>query len=817
MSSSIFPIIALLLFVLSTIALAFLAILWYIFWRPLARTKQDLVVDDLSAPVEIVRDRWGVPHIYAQTARDAFLAQGYVHAQDRLFQLEYSRLLARGSLAAALGPAALEADRWSRVIGFWRAAAQDVAALSREDHEALTAYTAGINAFLEANRLRKPAEFTIVGHTPQPWEIQDVAGVLKVMGWALSMNWEGELVRMQLIQHLGLERAAELDPALAYGDTTAGSPPEAERAAFEAASQLLSAYQEVARWFGIAPAAGSNNWVVAPERVAGPLPLLANDPHLTASIPSLWYENHLTAADGSLQVTGATFAGIPGVISGHNADIAWGITAGRADNQDLYVEQKNPNDDATFRAGDQWLPATRLREEIAVRGQAEPVVEEVVITRHGPLINGLIPAAARASLPLLALRWSGHAASSAVHGLLRLQTATDWPSFRAALAHVGEPSMNFVFADRTGNIGYQYAARVPQRRAGHGLVPAPGWLDNHEWQGFVPFDDLPSQFNPADGFAASANNQPPQSANGPWIGADWDPGYRYERIVKLLQSKPRFTGRDFQRFQTDVYSGLAELLTPWLVLAEGTSLLERRVVAELEGWNLRMEVDSFPAAAFEVMRLHLLDIVLSDKLGPLASSFKGRTISDIFAASPFSGHAGPFLVKLLASEASWWYGEDETGAPRSRDAVLNLALQRTANTLYELIGKDPRKWAWGKVHQVEFSHPFGRGRVLHWLFNRGQYPIGGNDHTVWMTANELTLPFGLVTTTATYRQVVQVGDWDRSTSILSTGQSGQPASSHYADHIDLWREGEQHPMLWTRGAVDAQAEATLWLRPPAAA
>ena len=239
------------------------------------------------------------------------------------------------------------------------------------------------------------------------------------------------------------------------------------------------------------------------------------------------------------------------------------------------------------------------------------------------------------------------------------------------------------------------------------------------------------------------------------------------------------------------------------------------MVNELDGWNLRMEVDSFPAAAFEVMRLHLLDIVLSDKLGPLAGRFKGRTISDIFAASPFSGHTGPFLAKLLENEASWWYGETDAGQPRTRDAVLNLALQRTATSLYEMIGKDPRKWAWGKVHQVEFNHPFGRGRVLHWLFNRGQYPIGGNDHTVWMTANELSLPFGLVTTTATYRQVVQVGDWDRSTSILSTGQSGQPGSPHYADHIDMWREGEQHPMLWTRSAVEAQAEATLWLRPPA--
>ena len=256
-----FPLLSILVFLATILALGFIAVLWYIFWRPLARTRQDLVVDDLSAPVEIVRDRWGVPHIYAQTARDAFLAQGYVHAQDRLFQLEYSRLLARGTLAEALGPAALEADRWSRVIGFWRAAERDVAALAPDDRAALAAYTAGINAFLEANQLRKPAEFTIIGHTPRPWRIQDTVGILKVLGWALSMNWEGELVRMQLIQRLGPERAAELDPALLYGDAPQDNAALLDPTALETAGQLMTAYHQVADWFGQAPAAGSN-WPV---------------------------------------------------------------------------------------------------------------------------------------------------------------------------------------------------------------------------------------------------------------------------------------------------------------------------------------------------------------------------------------------------------------------------------------------------------------------------------------------------------------------------------------------------------------------------
>ena len=472
-----------------------------------------------------------------------------------------------------------------------------------------------------------------------------------------------------------------------------------------------------------------------------------------------------------------------------------------------------PTATATATAGS--LPQS-MEERILVRGQAEPVSQRVVITGNGPLINGLIPQPAAAQLPPLALRWSGHSSSSSVRGLLQLQTAKNWDSFRAALSLITEPSLNFVYADRSGAIGYQYAARTPRRRAGNGLVPAPGWDADYRWDGYVPFEQLPSRLNPEEGYAASANNRPPLAADSPWLGADWDPGYRFARIESLLQTRPRFTVGDFQRMQMDVYSGLAEAIVPFLILAQASDQLEQRILSELESWNLRLEVDSFPAAAFEVMRLHLLDIILSDKLGPLNDRYKGRTLSAIFTASPFAGRTGPFLTTLLESDSGWWYHDLASGEERSRDEVLTLALQRTAVSLHQMIGKDPRKWAWGKVHQIEFTHPFGRGRLLRTLFNRGQFPISGNDHTIWMTAQELSLPFTLVNTTATYRQVLQAGDWERSTAILSTGQSGQPGSPHYADQIDMWREGEQHPMLWSRAAVEANTRHTLWLHPAGA-
>lgn len=812
------------LVVIGVLALGFVALVWYVFRRPLPRITGEVEIPGLSGPVEIVRDRWGVPHVYAETEHDALMAQGYVHAQDRLFQMEYARRLARGALAEVFGVAALEADRWSRVLGFWRSALKEWQSLDSPERAALDAYASGVNAFIAANRLRVPAEFTIAGFKPAPWQAEDTLGLLKVLGWALSQNWEGELLRIQLLQLLGPERAAELEPFYPARNPVIipelGGAASPERLA-EVSGRLQAAYAEVAQWLGQAALAGSNNWVIGPQRTATRRPLLANDPHLSVTMPALFCENHVEAADGSVRFAGATMPGIPGILVGHNERMGWGITAGRADTQDLFVEQRHPNQPTLFRAGDEWLPATVVREEIRVRNQPEPHVEEVILTRHGPLINGLIASAGRdlkntagQALPDLALAWSGHAPGRSVRGLLRLLKATDWPSFRAALAEVGDPSLNFVYADVDGNIGYQYVARVPRRRRGHGLVPSPGWDDAYGWEGWVPFDELPSAFNPPQGYALSANNKPAPDSYPHFLGTDWYPGYRAARIDRMLQAKPRFTVHDFQNMQMDVFSVQAEQLVPILILAEGSNQLEKRIVRELETWNLRIEVDSFAAAAYEVMRLHLLELVFGDKLGGLVAPYKGKSINDIFSASAFAGKASLCLATLLETDDSWWFGDVATGQPRTREQLLNLALKRTANTLYELIGKDPRKWAWGKVHQIEFPHLFGRGRFMRTMFNRGQYPISGDEQTVWMTAQNLELPFGLVTTTAVYRQVLDVGDWDRSTSILATGQSGQPTSSHYADHFELWREGEQHAMLWTRAAVDAEAEGTLWLRKP---
>lgn len=781
------------------------------FVRSSATTKTDgaLTVAGLQSTVTVYRDQNGVPNIYADNTHDLFFAQGYVQAQDRLFQMDFQRRVGLGRLSEVLGEATLKTDQFLRTLGSGRAAAEDLAMLSDDTLAILQAYADGVNAFIAANPDKLPVEFRILGYTPEPWQPLHSVAWGKMMAWNLGGNWETELMTAQLIEALGPEAAATL-MARYPEEGPFIIPPEVK--SFAGLGQIdMSQVWAIKRLLKVNdPGVGSNNWVVAGSRTTTGMPLLANDPHLGMQIPSVWYVNGLHGA--GFDVVGVVFPGVPGVVIGHNSRIAWGVTNLGPDVQDMFIEKINPDNPNQYEFQGQWLDMQVIEEPILVKGRTEPVIQTVRITRHGPIMNA-VSSDIGESAPPLAMQWTALQGTPLSQAILRIDQAQNWEQFRAALQDFAVPAQNFVYADVEGNIGYQYVGRIPRRRSGFGLLPSRGWTGEGEWEGWLPFDELPRAFNPPQGYALSANNKPAPDDYPHFLGADWFPGYRATRIERMLQARPRFTVRDFQNMQCDLYSVQAESLQPYMIMATGSGLLEQRIVRELETWNLFVEVDSFPAAAYEVMRIHLLDLVFGDKLGPLSPHFKGISFSDIFAASAFTGKASLALANLLEQEEGWWYHDAATGQPRTRQEVLDLALQATAVTLHELIGKEPRKWAWGKVHQVEFAHLFGRGRFLRTLFNRGQYPIGGDEQTVWMTASELQMPFGLVTTSATYRQVLDVGDWDRCTAVLSTGQSGQPTSAHYADMIDLWREGEQHPMLWTRPAVDAQAVVTLWLRP----
>lgn len=818
MSIQILIIILVLLFLAVAIFGAFFVyVYWWLIQRAAPQLDGDLELAGLDEAVEVLRDKHGVPHIYAQNRADLFRAQGFVHAQDRLWQMEQNRRIAAGRLSELFGDAALEVDRFSRIIGFWRAAQAEETTLDDETRQMLAWYVEGINAYIASRPGRLAAEFNLLRRQPAPWTVLDVIAHTKTIAWGLSVNWESELVRLQLSQQMDPVRAAELEPDYPTINPiiTEGVGSQEAMRMVNTAGLLLNEYEKVKEWLGPQGAGrGSNSWVIAPERTINRRrAILCNDPHLPVTMPSIWYENHLHCPD--FQASGASFAGIPAVIIGHNGQIAWGLTNALPDVQDLYIERPHPDDPTRFDYQGQWEQAQVFQEEIRVKGQSNPHVEKVIVTRHGPLISELVGEGTPVSL---ALRWTGHEPGAQIRAILKLNQARNWEEFSAALADWHTPAQNITYADSEGNIGYRMAGRVPIRDQGLGLVPAPGWRGDHEWSGAIPSGQLPHLYNPSSGVIVTANNKMAGDDYPYFLGLEYLPGWRARRIEQMLKQKNRLSLREMEQVQMDNTSLYAETLTPYLSLLDSDDPYERIALKTLRDWNYRMEPQSSAALIFHYTLLHLLQMTFGDKLGPAYSSFVGESISPLAAITSFTQRTKTRLLTLLEGhEESPWYADAQTGRPRSRDELLQEALSAAVRRIRREVNPTPRQWAWGRMHQVRFTHPLGSVRILGRSFNRGPYPVGGDSTTPNQTAYAPHLPPGLVQIVASYRQIVDVGNWDRTLSVITNGQSGHPLSRNYTDQIPMWLEGVYHAMPWSRAAVETITQQRLTLGPARAA
>lgn len=781
-------------------ASAALLVYWAFVYRPHVRIEGRLRIPGLAVPVEVLRDRWGAPHIYAASESDLWFAQGFVHAQDRLWQMEQFRRIAAGRMSEGVGEEGLAIDRLARIVGFRRAAAAQVAHIDEGTRVILERYAAGVDAYLELYRSRLPLEFTLLGLKPEPWSVVDSLSVGMLLGWALSSNWQEELARVGFYARLGAERAAELLPG--YPAENPGVLPG--DLAGDLSQRLLDAYRAMETYIGLtAPGQGSNNWVVSGERTITGKPLLANDPHLALTMPGLWHLLHLEeqGEGATVRLIGASMPGMPGVILGHNDHIAWGATAAFPDVADLYVEQRHPQEATRFRFGEDWEEAQTWEEEIVVRGQPQPFRQRVTCTRHGPLITDIL-APHEANYPPLALRWVGHEAHSSLNAICAIARARTWEDFRYAASQMVTPALSLVYADRTGNIGYLAAGRVPIRAQGKGLVPAPGHTGEHEWVGFIPPDEMPQQFNPASGYLFSANARIVGDGYPHWWGVDHYPGYRDRRILDLLQSRPRHSVRDFQNYQMDTFSYLGRTLAPYFTLIDPQDPWERRMQKALLEWNYRMDSDSTAALAFEMVLYHLLQLVFADKLGPATRDYLGVARMRELGGGAFCQQATVKLIELLEQGESWWFGEGLTGKQRTREELLSLALKRAVETMKKEVSDDARRWHWGRLHQVSWQHPLGVLRPLRGLLNRGPFPVSGDAFTINSQSVELSLPLRTVTVAPTYRMVVDVANWDRSFFITCPGQSGLPGHRFYDNLMHIWREGDMIPMAFSREKVE---------------
>ncbi len=748
--------------------------------RTWPKTDGRVEVTGLESEATVVRDSWGIPHIYATTTHDLFFAQGYVHAQDRFWQMEFSRRIGAGRLAEILGESALGSDRFIRTVGWHRTAAREL--VDAESRAALAAYAEGVNAYVSTHRGRLGLEFTILGLTgvdfePEPWTVLNTLTWAKVMSWDLGGNMGSELLRAQIADKLGSEAIDVLMPPY-DPDHPVIVPHPLSQATLDAVPEAAAMVHPLGTGAGL----GSNNWVIAGSRTATGMPLLANDPQL-----------------------GSSFPGAPGVIIGHNDRIAWGVTNLNPDVQDLYIERINTENPNQYEFQGEWRDMEIVREVIEVEGRDEPVVVDVRITRHGPIINDVAGGTEEEwafGWQPLALSWTALEPGTLIRSILLLDQASNWEEFRHAVSYWDAPSQNFVYADVEGNIGYQAPGRIPIRAAGDGRIPVPGWTGEYDWVDTIPYEDLPRSFNPDEGYVVTANNAVVGPEYAYLLTHDWAEGYRAQRIVDLIEGSESITGADIEAFHGDSAVLYAEEILPHLLALSSDDPRLRQALDLLRQWDGQAVRDSAGAALFTAFHLQLADQVFADELGSQLME-RGR------GAAMFA------LPELLADGDAAWFDDVTTPEEETRDEILLAALDGAVSELSDRLGDDMAQWRWGDLHTATFENQsLGQCGIepVERIFNRGPVAADGTMAAVNATSFSPGNPYAL-TALPSYRQIIDLADLSRSVSMHTTGQSGHPFHPHYDNMINPWRSIETHPMLWQRQDVEADAEGTLILEP----
>ncbi len=866
-----------LLALLLIIVFAVGGLLWFNLSRMLPDHNGLAYEDGLNDTVEIIRDELGIPHIYASNVDDLFYAQGYVHAQDRWWQMEFQRHTGMGRIEELTGynQSALASDLFIRTWGWNRAAAADETVMHDETRTVLEAYSAGVNAYIQGKHGGDLAlEYTLLGVTGvdieiEPWQPIDSASWAKVMAWDLSGNAGSEAWRMELLEQVEQQMVDDFLPAYPFDQhptilttddlpisdeslTTsipmAALPRNVDYSTLNVATTLAgggSAYNLLpTQDTGI----GSNNWVISGTNTASGTPILANDPHLGIQMPSIWYEVGLHCRPVSeacpYDVVGFSFAGVPAVVIGHNQRIAWGVTNVGPDVQDLYIIRVNPDDPYQYEYNGEWRdmevksevihfgsdyqtgtddPATDQCEGIAglpINDDGELEIE-VRLTHFGPIItdNAINDdcefVAFTSGEDPLALRWTALEPGDLLHAIIRLNQATNWTEFRETLTDWVWPSQNVVYADVDGNIGYQMPGNIPIRAGDHsGLVPVPGWTDEYEWRGYIPFDLLPRIFNPERGWIVTANHAvvPPEyydqlaeALNDEYgddtnytLGLEWAQGFRGQRLVDMISATQAHTLDTVAEIQGDNHNLLAEYILPYLLNVEFEDSALADTATWLAGWDLQNYMDSPQAALFEAYWVALSHNIWDDEL-------EGT-----------NGNAWAVRLLMDQPEDAWW-DDINTSTVETRDEILTRSLQAALSYMNDQWGSDRDDWSWGDLHTATFvSTPLGQSGIglVENLVNAGPVRTSGGRGIVNATGWSLSDPFE-VSSVPSMRMIVDLGDLDNSRSIHTTGQSNHRFSPHYRDMIELWRQIEYHPMRFGSEAVEAGAANRLELRPGA--
>ncbi|MGJ5628755.1 penicillin acylase family protein [Nostoc sp. CALU 1950] len=833
------------LIVLLVLGLLLVGFVTYTVRQSFPQDSGTIQLPELKAEVTVQRDKWGIPHIYAANSHDLFMAQGYIHAQDRFWQMDFWRHIGSGRLSEMFGSSQVDTDKYLRTMGWARVAQQEIQEINAEMKAYLEAYADGVNAYLtEHQGSALSLEYTVLKflnprYQPEPWQILHSLTWGKVMAYDLGRNFQSEIERAILLKTLNPNQVEELFPPYpqdlpvilpefqkkegtgtqGQGNTQSYFPASSSLLDFpdvlpalESITKPMMALEKLIGPTGIG--IGSNSWVISGQRTATGKPILANDPHLGVQIPSIWYEVGLHCTPKSTEcpynVSGFSFAGMIGVIIGHSDRIAWGVTNVQSDVMDLYIEKINPKNPNQYEVNGKWVDMQLVPETIQVAG-SQPIVQTVRYTRHGPILSDVSPnlkqfqPSQALELPqnyAVALRWTALEPSKLGYAVPQINRAQNWQEFRTAASNYDVPAQNLVYADIDGNIGYQMPGKFPIRAQGDGRYPVPGWTDEYEWQGYIDFEQLPKSFNPPQGYIATANNLVMREY--PYlITADWVYGYRAQRIVEMIsqQTKP-ISLKGVQQIQGDDRNLNAQTLVPLLQSITVDTPRLQAAQKLLQDWNLQLGMTSPVAALFEVFWKHLLADTFHDQL-----------------PEKYFPHGGDRWYAVIANlvkqpNSSWWDNRN-TPEVESRDQILRQSFIEAVDELERIQSKHPKNWNWGKLHTITFRNAtLGKSGVapIEALFNRGAFATSGNGETVNANRWRANKSFE-VTDIPSLRMIVDLGNLDNSVAIHTPGQSGHAFHSHYNDMVDPWRKIEYHQMLWEQKSVANNTTVTLKLVP----
>ena len=751
------------------LALALIAVIGLNLFLSYSKPKisGEVIVNTLDEDVTVTRDDMGVPHIEAQSDADLYRAQGYVQAQDRLFQMDLSRRQASGRLSEVVGDGAVRTDKFFRTFSLRHAAQQSWEGYDAETQQILQWFAEGVNAFIDevkgTNKLS--FEFKLLGYEPEPWTPIDSLTIGKFMAYDLGGNWN-----LQAFRHWALQTYSEAEV-----EELMFSYPENAKSIIEA---NLANPVQVADAFDpeLLPNEfnGSNNWVVAGSKTESGEPLLADDPHLGLSSPSIWYQMHLQSPEQN--VSGVIFAGIPGVILGHNEHIAWGVTNVNPDVQDLYIETVNPENPYEFEYDGKWYEAEVRDEPIKIKG-GDVIDFEVITTKHGPVISNVMLENEKPSA-VFSMQWTALEPTRELQAVVGFNKATNWKEFEEALLDFNAPAQNFVFADKAGTIAYKANGNVPIRKKGNAELPVPGNSSEYGWIGYIPYDELPRVVNPSEGYVATANNEVVGEEYPYHLSNIWAQQYRYERIVELLESKEKLSVKDMKDIQMDAKNLYAVEFLPSLLETLKASKIANEyadALAILEEWNYFDTVDQSTPLIFHHLMANLKESLFIDEMP-----------EDLYKLMPGKSQIlDEMLRESYTGETVLWI-EKRGGLEK----FVTAAFEKTMDDLSDEHGSNVKKWQWGDYHQLTFDHPLGSAnKYLGMVLNAKKIPVDGSGITVMAAGYDA---LGNVDHGASWRFVADVSDLTKAEHIVGPGQSGHVKSNWYGNQIEAWAYGTYH-------------------------